>query len=252
KIGFVPDMGDVVKIPIDEEVQWGASNLYYGGYSGGLMFSWNIKPSKINWKVAIVNGASNQRNQFSNPIHWGIISRLKLQPKYFWEQGFSLSHGSFMQESGVSGQLENLRAYTQTLIGTDFKLGSGFFEFSGEVIGAFYRVPQFESETLTFETETEDDPLQLSSYSAYLDIKYELPMLQGSYVAYRIDHLGFGKLENETAQNWDNNVLRHSFAIGYHLNRYVLARMAVSTQDVENKTWNKTQRTFRFVLTAHY
>jgi hypothetical protein len=251
-IGFLPNMGDITKVPIDGEVQWGSSTLYYGGYTAGAMFSWNIKPSKVNLKLAIVNGASNTIERFSNPINLGIISRLKLQPNYFWEQGFSISHGSFMQDSEVSGQLDGLGKYSQTLIGTDFKLGSGFFEFSGELIGAFYQVPVFNNETMAFETNGDDDPLNVQNFSAYLDIKYELPFLQGSYMAYRIDHLGFGKLEGGTSPNWDNNVLRHAFAIGYHVNQYILARMAVSTQHVDNKPWNKTQGTFRFVLTAHY
>lgn len=198
KIGYSPDMGDIVKVPIDGEVQWGSSSLYYGGYTAGAMFSWNIKPAKVNWKLAIVNGASNTIERFTKPTNWGIISRLKLQPKYFWEQGISISHGSFMQDSEVSGQLDRMGKYSQTLIGTDFKLGSGFFEFSGEIIGAFYQAPNFNSETMAFETEGYDDPINVHSFSTYLDIKYELSMLQGSYMAYRIDHLGFGKLEGST------------------------------------------------------
>lgn len=251
-IGYMPGMGDITKVMVDGQVQWGGSMLYYGGYTAGAMFSWNIRPAKVNWKVAIVNGAANTTDRFSKPISWGVVTRLKLQPAYFWEQGVSLSHGSFMQESEVSTQLAQLGTYTQTLIGTDFKVGTGFFEFSGEVIGAFYRVPQFESETGTFEMVSTEDPLNVSSLSAYLDVKYEIPMIQGSYVAYRIDHLGFGKPGDATSGHWDNRVLRHSLAIGYHLNRYLLGRMAVSTQHVDQKPWDTTQRTFRFVLTAHY
>jgi hypothetical protein len=252
KIGYLPDMGDVTKVMIDDEVQWGGSILYYGGYTAGAMMSWNIKPAKVNWKIALVNGASNKLERFSKPTNWGIISRLKLQPTYYWEQGLSVSHGSFIQESEVSTLLEDLGMFTQTLIGTDFKLGSGFFEVSGELIGAFYRVPIFDSEARSFDTGANNDPLTVNSWSVYLDIKYEIPMIQGSYVAYRIDHLGFGKLEDSTSPQWDNHVLRHSVALGYHVSRNVLARMAVSTQQVNNKPWNKTQGTFRFVLTAHY
>lgn len=252
KIGYLPDMGDVKKVKIDDEVQWGGSTLYYGGYSAGVMLSWNIQPAKVNWKIALVNGASIKSERFSKPMNWGVISRLKLQPTYYWEQGISVSHGSFMQESEVSAQLDDLGMFTQTLIGTDFKLGSGFFEISGELIGSFYRVPQFNSEARTFEVVTNTEPLKMNSFSAYLDVKYEFPMIQGSYIAYRIDHLDFGKLESGPSTHWDNQVLRHSVAIGYHLNQYILARMAVSTQQVENKPWNKTQGTFRFVLTAHY
>ena len=64
---------------------------------------------------------------------------------------------------------------------------------------------------------------------------------------------GAGRKEHGIGgQPWDNNVQRHSIAMGYHINRYLLIRVAASTQQVKNKNWDKTQRTFRLVLTAHY
>ena len=251
-IGYLPDMGDVEKVVINELVQWGSSGLYYGGYTAGAMLSWNLKPGKVNLKLAIVNGASNKTERFTEPINLGFISKIKLRPTYFWEQGISISHGTFMQQSEVSDQLQDLGRYTQTLIGTDFKLGKGFFEFSGELIAAIYEVPEFSSESETFIGNPNDDPLKLSSLSTYLDIKYELPQIHGSYVAFRFDYLGFSDLESNATQNWDNNVTRQSIAIGYNITRNFLARIAVSTQQVDNKPWNKKQGTFRFVLTAHY
>ncbi len=94
--------------------------LYYGGYSAGTMFSWNIKPAKINWKIALVTGASNLRQRFTDPLHFGVVSRLKIQPTYFWEQGFSISHGSFLRNSEVGSQLNDLHKFRQTVIGTDY------------------------------------------------------------------------------------------------------------------------------------
>ena len=252
KIGFVKDLGDVAKIPIDNEVQWGSTNLYYGGYTTGAMFSWNIKPSKVNWKIALVSGASNLQKQFSDPLHFGVISRLKIQPTYFWEQGFSVSHGNFYQSSEVGDLLSEKPKFTQSTIGMDFKIGKGYFEFSGEVIGSFYKVPQFNGDELSFDANTIKSPLNLSNLAVNLDIKYELPVIQGSYIAYRIDHLRFSNLENSNTQNWDNNVLRHSFAIGYHINQYILMRATVSTQKIDNKEWNGKLGTFRLVATAHF
>ena len=251
-IGYLPDMGDITKVTIGDMVQWGSSGLYYGGYTAGAMMSWNIKPGKVNWKLAIVNGASNKTKRFTSPLNLGVISKLKLRPTYFWEQGISFSHGSFMQESEASEQLNGLSSYTQTMVGIDFKLGYGFFEFSGEMIGARYHVPQFVDETNSFVEHTIENPLVLNSLSAYFDIKYEFPQIQGSYIAYRLDHLGFGELDGSAAQNWDNDVTRHSLAIGYHITRLLLVRMAVSTQKVDNKSWDSTQRTFRLVFTAHH
>lgn len=251
KIGFLEGMGEMNQIWIDgnEEWEWGTTNLYYGGYSTGAMFSWNIKPSKINWKLALVTGAPNLQKRFTDPLNFGIISKLKFRPAHYWEQGLSFSYGTFLQKSEVSDQLENLRDYNQTLIGTDFKLGIKYWEFTGEVIGAFYRVPQFNIENSTFDSNT----LKISNLSANLDIKYEPPSIQGSYIAYRIDHIGFSKLDIDQSPNWDNNVVRHSAAIGYNINKYLLARVMVSTQNVSNwPSWVKNQRTFRMVLTAHF
>lgn len=252
-IGFVPDMGDLAKIQFDNEVQWGTTNLYYGGYATGGMFSWNIKPGKVNWKIALVTGASNLQDRITKPLHLGVISRLKLQPKYFWEQGFSFSHGSFLRDTRFTESIDKLRKYRQTLLGTDFRLGFGYLEFSGEIIAAFHTSPVFLEESNSFDPNTIDNPINLSNTSFYLDTKYELPFLTGSYIALRIDHLGFGQLEgNYTARNWDNSVWRQSFAIGYDVTQNVLVRLAVSTQQVENKNWNKTQNTLRLVVTGHY
>jgi hypothetical protein len=252
-IGFVPNMGDIAKIKFEENVQWGSTNLYYGGYTTGGMFSWNIKPGKINWKLALVTGASNLQDRITNPLHFGLISRLKLQPKYFWKQGFSFSHGSFLRDSPFSESISDLRKYRQTLIGTDFNVGFGFLEFSGEIIAAFHKTPVFLEATGSFDPNTLTNPLNLSNTSFYLDTKYEMPFLTGSYVAFRIDRLGFGQIEgNYTFDHWDNTVWRQSFAIGYDLTQNILIRLAVSTQQVENKNWNNSQRTARLVITGHY
>lgn len=260
-IGFAQGMGDRDTILVDEQAQWGATQLYYGGYTSGAMMSWNIKPGKVNWKLALVNGAPNANQETPIPQfrNWGVISKLKIQPTYNWEQGLSVSHGTFMH-SHDSVQLNNLRGYSQTLVGTDVKLGSGFFEFTGEVIGAIYRVPEYNKDT-TFVNE--GAPLTLRSLSAYGDLKYEPPFLQGSYVAFRFDHLIFsdyppgyppGDLSKYPSGKWDNWVWRYSFAFGYHINRFLLARIAFSNQRVESReAWKKgNQHTLRFVLTAHY
>ena len=247
KLGYVDGLGDIVKIPLKGEVQWGRTNLYYGGYTLGAMFSWAIKPSKLGLKVALVNGASNIQFPFTSPMHLGVISRLKIQPTYFWEQGISFSHGTFMQESPISDILENLRQYSQTLIGTDYKLGMGHLEFSGEIIFAAYKVP-----VVDFSVAAVKSVENLNNLAVYLDAKYELLFLQGSYIACRIDHLRFSKISDGLYENWDNNILRNSLGIGYNVTRNILVRAFVSTQNVQNKDWGKTQRTFRLVLTAHY
>ena len=119
-------------------------------------------------------------------------------------------------------------------------------------MGSFYKVPKFIGDDMLFETGTYGNPSTLSNLAAYVDVKYEMPFLQGSYIAYRVDHLRFGRLDESFDQNWDNNVLRNSIAVGYHINQYILARIGVSTQQIENKNWDKKLGTFRAVITAHY
>ncbi|PHN03202.1 hypothetical protein [Flavilitoribacter nigricans] len=250
RIGFLPNMGDVEKIKIGEQVQWGSANLYYGGYATGAMFSWNIKPAVVNWKIAVVNGAANAKTNLTDPWQIGLVSRLQLRPVYFWEQGISFSRGAFMQSAVLNEQLSDLSAYTQTVIGTDFKLGSGFFELSGELMRVSYTVPEFDKDANGF------DPgqaaRQLNNLAVYLDLKYEPPVLPGSYIAYRIDHLNFSRASGYQDLEWDNDVLRHSLAIGYDITSFLLVRAAVSTQHVDRKSWDNRQRTFRLALTAHY
>lgn len=252
KIGFAQNLGELNDLNVDGEKQWGSTHLYYGGYSTGMQFSWNIKPAKVNWKIAVVTGAANLQQRFTTPLNLGVTSRLKLQATYFWEQGFSFSHGSFLNESEVSTEINQFKKYKQTLVGTDFKVGKGFLEISGEVIAAFYKTPLFLVENEQFQTSTIETPLALTSIAAYVDTKYELPFLQGSYVSYRIDRMGFGDLEGYTADAWDNAVWRHTLAAGYRLNQHLLARFAYTTQQVANKNWDKTQRTLRLMLTVHY
>lgn len=252
KIGFVQNMKDLTDLNVDGERQWGSTHLYYGGYSTGLQFSWNIKPAKVNWKIALVTGATNLQERFTTPLNFGLTSRLKLQVNYFWEQGFSFSHGSFLNESEVSSAIIKFQKYRQTLLGTDFKLGKGFFEISGEIIVAFYNTPLFLAESQQFQTLSIDRPLSLTSVAAYLDTKYELPFLQGSYISYRIDRMVFDNFEGPAASVWDNAVWRNTFAAGYRLNQHLLVRFAYSTQQVANKSWDKTQRTLRLMLTVHY
>lgn len=248
RIGFYPNMGDIAKFQVDNEVQWGSPMLYYGGYATGLMFSWEIEPGKVNWKTALVSGASNLSTQFSAPLHLGFVSSLRLQPTYYWEQGISLSTGSFLQDSEFSTDLESLGQYRQTLVGTDFKLGSGFFEVSGEIILAFYKVPSFDIASESF---LDAEGVSLTGIASYLDVKYEPPFAPGSYIAYRIDRLGFNQ-STFYEEAWDNPVLRHTLALGYEINAYLLVRTMVSTQNTDQKNWGDQQRSLRLSLTAFY
>ena len=139
QLGYVKDLGDITKIPLGGIIQWGLPNLYFDGYTTGTLLSWNIMPSKVSWKLALSLGASNVQDQFSAPLQYGIISRLKLQPTYFWEQGVSFSYGTFLRENTITSILSDLHRYLQTLVGTDFKVGSGFLKYRENLSAPFIR-----------------------------------------------------------------------------------------------------------------
>lgn len=248
RIGYLEGLGDINNPMIDGVGQWGSTILYYGGYSTGTLMSWNIVPTKVNWKLALTTASSNAQQRISDPLSFTVVSRLKIQPSYFWEQGFSISHGSYMQRSEVSNQINEIGQFKQTIIGTDYTLGRGFFELSGELIWTKYSTPNFISDTREFVPNQVQD---INSTSSYLDIKYEAPAIPGSFIAYRFDALFFNKT-NTIPQQWDNDVIRHSIALGYDINQHILVRTMFSTQQVENKQWDKTQRTFQLMLTMHY
>ncbi len=250
QIGFVQGMGDSARIPVEGQVQWGTTNLYYEGYATGLKLDWAVQAGKTHFELALVNGASNLESNSTDPLHFGIISHLATRFTYFWEQGFSAAYGTFLQENDISRDL-GLYDYHQILLGTDFKFGFGFFEISGEGIAAFYRTPTYDVKAQDIDSEKN---LLLHNFSVYLDIKYSLPFLGGSYLAYRIDNLVFGQLDSSrnTNDKWDQDVVRHGLAVGYKINPYLIIRGTASTQSVKNKPWDQHQRVFRLMLTAYY
>lgn len=254
--GLLLARGQYYKASLGGTTDWGSTTLYYGGYATGLQFSWwSDTPKQTTLKIAIINGASNIQQTFSSPFNLGLAGRLKIQPTYFWQQGFSLSFGSFMEQTNNNLALENLNQYYQLLLGTDYSLGTGFFSFSGELMAAFYRVPSYDPEEMRFLSDDSPVSQTLSNVSTYLDIKYEPPFLSGSFIAYRLDALIFGKMEEGlyNEEKWDNNVLRHSLGIGYKAFPFMLIRGMISTQSTQSKpAWGTQQRTFRLMLTLHY
>lgn len=247
KAGFFPGMGDVVKTRADGEVQWGSTMLHYGGYATGLKLGWELRPRKAWLEAALVNGAANIGKSFTRPLNWGVASRLSVQPHYWWKQGFSAACGTFMEKADINAGLERLRAFRQVLLGTDYQFGLGYFELSGELMMAIYRAPLYMPEEGSFTAEG----LTLRSFAGYAVVKYNPPFLGGAYLAYRLETLRFGQIPGES-RRWDNDVLRHSLAVGYRANSYLLAQATVSLQHVEDKKWSRHQQVFRLMVTAFY
>lgn len=253
-VGLVPSLGDSVSMRIHSEPDWGSPILYRLGYTAGIRFDWG-KADKLSGTVAVVNGAPNQLRQLNNPINWGVVSTLQFPLSYYSKIGLSVSHGTFLQRVAQNESIENLAISRQTLIGMSYLIGSGFLELSGEIIGARYKVPQYLVKENRFREITSSFQEHfLSALTGYADIKYEIPTLPGSYLAYRFDALGYGKFENIKYEivEWDNPVSRHSFAAGYKINAFTQAKGMFSTQQVANRDWDNRQRVLRLMLIFHW
>ncbi|MEN0004523.1 MAG: hypothetical protein AAF798_10275 [Bacteroidota bacterium] len=255
QVGFMEDMGEAF-VRVNDLVLWGAPMLYGGGYTTGAKAKW-VQKNGNSWDLALTTGAANLQEAFGNTLNWGAVVHYHTQPNYAWELGYSISIGSFMETSDAVAALTQPNRATQTLVGVDFQWGSGFWEIRGELIGAHYRVPYSTLQGDSTRTlQAVNERHTFLSLSAYTDVKYESPFLSGSFIAYRIDGLWFGSPPAEVAafQNtyWDDRVLRHSLGIGYKILPYLLARLSVSTQSVDRRPWDRTQRTFRLMVTGHF
>lgn len=247
KIGFVENLGEN-KFKIDEAVEWGNPMLYYGAYTNGLQLKWDIQPDKFSWTIALTNGAPNILPEVLDFNNFGVLSRIKYRPSYFWKQQFSFSYGSFLEKGNLPYKTED--KWRQLLLGTDFLLEYGFWAISGEVLYSRYHVLQFFPEQAQFSNFQQN--LVTTAYS--LNAKYEMPFLSGSYAAVGVEWLTFGKYRqpnNPVNKQWDDNVWRVQLGAGYKIKEYLLFQIGYNILEVENQpSWE--QNTFRSVLTLHY
>lgn len=242
QIGFVEDLGET-KTEIDEEVLWGSTMIYYGGYMQGLRFDWDIdEADKWSWSFAIGNSAPNILEKPFADENLGISTRLQYRPAYFWEQGLSFGTGSFGQRSSLYNQLPSQP--TQWSLGTDWRTGIGFWEMTGEVIAAWYNTPVFDRDTGDFESGS----VGLNSLAFHTQLRYETPFISGLYLAYRFDLMTFSKLDE---RHWDQQISTHNLGLGYKFNRFLLARINYLFMDkADRPAWE--QNTFRSTLTLHF
>ena len=142
----------------------------------------------------------------------GGIVRLGFQPFIYWQQGISVSDGSFMQRAGVSTLYDDLEKYTQSVVATDLILAHSILN-SPESL--FIQCGMCHVYRHGLYKRSDDNQLKkfnLHNYSAYADFKYEPPFFTGYYIALRYDILHFlGSKDNEDVNSkdfnpWDNDV----------------------------------------------
>ena len=253
--GFWPKVGDSgIYGPNDV----GLTTVYFGGYSTGLMLNWIIVPQLFNIDMAITNAAIASQADYTNLANVGGIIRLGFQPLIYWQQGISLSYGSFMQRDGININYDDLEQYTQTVIATDIILAHSYFELSGEFIYSLWYVPMFIGTGFIEEEPRNLQNMNLENYSAYLDFKIEPPFLTGAYIAFRYDILRFqdsGDIADINSKNfnpWDNDVTRYSIAVGYKFARPVLLKLAYMDQKTENLDPDPEDYVYHAILTVSF
>lgn len=214
------------------------TTISYSSYTTGLHFRWLIVPNLLNFDFAISNAAPASPKNFTNTKNFAFISRLAIQPTYFWQQGISVSYGSFMERDTVNVNFGDLSQYKQLLLGTDWILSYSYFELSGEFIYSKWNVPTF----LLFHPGYYDkwDELNLENISYYFDLKYEPPFLTGLYLAFRFEELKYFDTEYPEdhtithAPLWSSDVSRYTVGLGYKFTPNIQFKVAYSDQKFTN------------------
>ena len=237
----------------------GLTTIYFGGYNTGALFSWVVVPEIFSIDLAIANAALASQVNYTNLENVAGIVRLGFQPAIFWQQGISISHGSFMQQQDtVYSYYDDMTSYTQTVIGTDLVLGYSYFELSGEFFYSLWDVPHFNGTDFVRDYYGNAKTFKLENYAAYLDLRYEPPFISGSYIAVRYDILRF--LESDDLRDmgginynpWDNDVTRYQVAFGYKFAEPVLLKLSYMDQKTENLDPDPDDYVYRAILTVSF
>lgn len=249
--GYFPGLGRNRLSSDFPQPDWGLPMLYPFGYKTGVQLRLG-KPFGRQLFIALVNGAANLDGSDEWPPRWGLSARL-VQPTTYLQWGLSLSTGSFLREAPIGTELDRRFTFTQSLLGVDLTYGKGFFQLSSEIIGAWYRVPQWSNETADFILE-EASPItrNLYSFSAYLDLQYEPPSLSGLSVAIRLEGVAFANNEAPigSPSTWAPAVARQVLALSYRINRHLALKGSFSTQQQVERTTNNHHRAFRLILSS--
>jgi hypothetical protein len=227
------------------------------------MFSWLIVPEVVNIDLAITNAAVASQKNYLNRGNFGGVARVGFQPAIFWQQGVSFSYGGFMERSVFSDSLGDLSKYNQTVLGTDWVIAFGYFELSGEFVHSKWNAPVFDQDTVITDRYGKAKAFDLKNYSFYVDLKYELSFVPGSYVALRYEEMRFKEYDQGGGgyysqsvtyfeSLWDNNVRRWSVALGYKFSPDVQLKIAYSDQKLIDTDNDLDLYTVRTILSASF
>ncbi|MCB0284295.1 MAG: hypothetical protein KDF60_17035 [Calditrichaeota bacterium] len=250
--GFWPKAGDSGAYGVDDV---GLTTVYFGGYNTGAMLDWVIRENALNLALAFVNAASASQKDYTNLQNAAIVGRLGFAPFIFWQHGISFSYGSFMEKDPVNNTFDRLERFRQMVIATDWVLAYTYFELSGEFIYARWNVPGLTSTGFKTDFNGELGEFKLSNYSYYVDLKFEPPVLTGSYLAFRYETMVFENYDHPKTVSiialnpWDTDITRYSAAVGYKISRNILLKLAVTDQKYKNNPAGIDDVTIRSILT---
>ncbi len=251
RIGYVPGLHEDQPLQIDGRPEWGNPTLYRLGYSAGLRADVEVGDQGV-WSIALINGAPNRDPDGLDWKQWGVVSRINIQPAYFVKLGISASYGTYLEETAFTDMLEPARAsYWQMLWALDYQLSFGYWQWSGEVVGAHYRAPLYSTGSENGRPAGYvDDSASLFELGTHSDLRYEPPFLSGGFIAYRWSYLYFGPAAG--IDNWDNPVTRHALALGYKINHFTVVKLQLSTQQTQGRPWDNRQRTLRLMASFYW
>lgn len=230
------------------------STLYRTGYVTGAQMSWTLVENTLAWDVALVNNAPVSRTSITGTGGLAGITRLEFRPAVFWSQGVSISHGTFMDEHPQNDALRteaSLGDFRQTLIGTDFRTGYGFFGLEGEFAYTVWSVPAFVSGQFVLDGQGEPYTYELTELGGHVDAKVEPPFVPGSYLAVRAERLQFPDAESPVSGSsfvWDEDVTRIGAVFGYKLHPRILTKVSFT----EQTPFDGSRYTLRFQMTSMF
>lgn len=250
RLGYVSGLQEETNVNVNDANQWGNPSMYRLGYKTGFKAHYGL-PGKTNFYFAVVDGALNRIGQSGFFDQFAVVAKVSVQPNYFSKFGLSLSHGTFIESNMYTENLSSdLNSYRQTGIALDFEVGKAFWEFGGELNAFAYNVPEWGIDSLGTLVFLRDNQ-NLSNFGLHTYLKYEPPFWSGGFIAYQFEGLLFGGAPTG-AGDWDNNVNRHTLALGYKVTEYLLLKSTFSTQSTANRDWANEMRLFRLMASFHW